>query len=131
MTNVRKSQLSPTLASVPKIIERLKETVPVYVIALFSAVAVLIDGIAAINLLSAQIAILILIALAIYITWWYEKTQAKTTDWLQILVAIVNGALWLFVINMRFFNLGVIVEFWFRFGAAIWTFLWTTLFKFT
>jgi hypothetical protein len=131
MTNVRKSQLPPTITSEPKIIERLKETVPVYVIALFSAVAILVDGIAPVNLLSAQIAILILIAISIVITYWYEKTQANTTDWLQILVAIVNGALWLFVINMRFFSLGAIVEFWFRFGAAIWTFLWTTLFKFT
>lgn len=131
MTNIRRSQLPPALAAKPDIFERLKETVPVYVIALFSAVVVLIDGIAIFHLLSAQIAVLVLIAISIGITWWYEKTQANTTDLLQILVAIVNGVLWLFVVNMRFFSLGVIVEFWFRFGAALWTFLWTTIFKFT
>ena len=131
MSNVRTSKRKTLNLSNADPFERLKELVPVYVVALFSAVAVLIDGIAAFHLLSAQIAVIILIIIAAILTWWYESKNLDEKDLLQVIVAVVNAVLWLIVINMRFFSLGLIGEFWFRFAAAIWTVIWPIVFNYT
>lgn len=131
MSNVRTSKRQTLNLSNADPFERLKELVPIYVVALFSAVAVLIDGIAVFHLLSAQIAVIVLIIIAAILTWWYENRNLDEKDLLQVIVAVVNAVLWLFVINMRFFSLGYIGEFWFRFAAAIWTVIWPIVFNYT
>lgn len=131
MSNVRTSKRQNLNLSNADPFERLKELVPVYVVALFSAVAVLIDGIAVFHLLSAQIAVIVLIIIAAILTWWYENKNLDEKDLLQVIVAVVNAVLWLIVINMRFFSLGFIGEFWFRFAAAIWTVIWPIVFNYT
>ncbi|MFX0136022.1 MAG: hypothetical protein ACFFDN_20440 [Candidatus Hodarchaeota archaeon] len=111
------------------ILKRLKELVPVYIVALFSSVITILDLIAAINLLVAQIFVGILIIIAVIVTYYYEKIRMNVDDKWQIIITMISGGLWLLAINSRFFPLGDIFELSIRFVAAVWTWVIMLFFK--
>ncbi|MFX0038350.1 MAG: hypothetical protein ACFFCY_03270 [Promethearchaeota archaeon] len=112
-----------------KLLKRLKELVPVYIVALFSSVITILDLIATINLLVGQIFVIVLIITAVVVTYYYEKNKMNVDDKWQIIIAMISGGLWLFAINTRFFPLGDIIELSIRLVVAVWTWIIMLFFK--
>jgi hypothetical protein len=99
----------------------LKELVPVYVIALFTAVASLIEWISVESLITSKIAIYILIGIACLVTLYFEVRRYDNQYKFQIIITMINAGLWLFSINLHILDFPILIEFWIRFITAIWT----------
>lgn len=105
------------------LVKRLGKLVPVYIVALLSAVAAFLDVFYNIDPVQAQIALIVLIGVGIGLTWYIESTQMTVTNKVQLIIAMFNGALWLFLVNIRFFNFNQLVSLWIQFLIALWTFV--------
>jgi len=105
------------------LVKRLGKLVPVYVISLFGAAGGFLDFIYPTEPLLAIIGLIIIIAVGVGLTYYFEHYRRETKSKWQLTIAIVNGILWLLMINLRFLSFEMIYEWFFRFVVTLWTFV--------
>ena len=104
------------------LIQRLAKLVPVYVITLLGVVSAFFQAFYDIDPLQAQIAIYITIAIAIVATIVIENKKKDVDIKRQLALAAISGGLWIFFINIRYFDLPEIAQLWIQFAIALYTF---------
>lgn len=103
---------------------KLKELVPVYIIALVSTLASFIEF--APSDLIQLIAVLVLATIAGVFTYFYERklnTAEGFNRLVQVIFATINSVAWIFMVNLRLLSLPVTADWIIRFIVAIWTVL--------
>jgi len=104
------------------LINRLGKLVPVYVISLLGLVSAFFQAFYDIDPLQAQIAIYITIVIGVIATILVETKRKDVDNKKQLVLASISTALWIFFINIRFFDLAEIGQLWIQFGIALYTF---------
>jgi len=105
----------------PTYLVKLKELVPAYVIALFTAVALILEAIFQLDPPTAKVLVIILIIIAGLFTIYIEHSKNNVNDKIQIVIAVANGVAWLIVVNFRFLGLDLLTELVVKFFIALWT----------
>ncbi|MFW9820196.1 MAG: hypothetical protein ACFFE5_11355 [Candidatus Thorarchaeota archaeon] len=103
---------------------KLKELVPVYIIALVSTLASFIEF--APTELTQLVAIVILVIISGVFTFFYEKklnTAVGFPKMVQVIFVTINAVAWILMVNLRFISLSPITDWIIRFIVAIWTVL--------
>lgn len=103
---------------------KLKELVPVYIIALVSTLASFIEF--APTELTQLIAVIVLVIIAGVFTFFYEKklnTAVGFPKMVQVTFVTINAVAWILMVNLRFISLPPITDWIIRFIVAIWTVL--------
>lgn len=103
------------------VIKRLGKLVPVYTITLLGFVSSFFLPLYNEGPSYAQIAIYITIGASVILTIVIERFVRDVNSILQILLAALSGALWLFLINLRFFDYSDITMLFVQFGIALYT----------
>jgi len=103
----------------PTYLDKLKELVPIYVISLVTVIASLLE--AAPNALVQLIAVWILVGIAGFFTFFYEKKKGAKP--IQLIFVVVSAVIWIILINFKYFSFGITTEWFIKFFVAIWTVL--------
>ena len=109
-------------------IKRLGELVPVYVISLLGAVSSFFPLFYEEDPIYARLAIIVIIIISIILTLVIEIVilKRKKDKILQIIIAVISGALWIFFINLRFFDFEKIIVITVQFIITIYTIIIAT-----
>lgn len=107
--------------------DRLKELVPAYIITLFSLVAGILNSLLALDQIAAIFAVIIVLIFGGVVTLYIENKKEIQKN--QKLLAVINGLLWLFVINMRVFTFNAVVELIISLIVTLWTFTLIYVYK--
>ena len=103
---------------------KLKELVPVYIIALVSTVASFIEF--APTELTQLVGTVILVIITGVFTFFYERklnTAVGFPKMVQVTFVTINAVAWVLMVNLRFISLSLIADWIIRFIVAIWTVL--------
>ena len=105
------------------VVKRLGKLVPIYTITLFSSVGLLLDQIVLIGSpMQGKIGVGVLMAVGIALTLYVEMRVNSVNNKIQIALAVINGTVWIFLINIGVFEFQQIVLTWVSFVIALYTF---------
>ncbi|MFW9879319.1 MAG: hypothetical protein ACFFG0_40085 [Candidatus Thorarchaeota archaeon] len=104
-------------------INRLGKLVPVYVISFLGAVTSFFQLFYEEDPMYARWAIIVIVGISVILTLVIETVVLKRKKIIQIIIAVISGALWIFFINLRFFDFENILELTIQFVTTIYTFL--------
>ncbi len=102
-------------------IKRLGKLVPVYIISLLGFVSSFFQPLYNEGPVYAQIAIYITIIASVVLTIVIEHWIRDVNNILQLILAALSGALWLFLINLRYFDYQNITMLFIQFGISLYT----------
>ena len=106
------------------VVKRLGKLTPVYIVSLFGAVGFVIGLFE--NQQNSLIAAIILIVISVPIVIFVEYKMMKVRRVFQIVIAALNGVLWLFLMTVSYFSyIGLThdIYIWIQFAIAFWTFI--------
>ncbi len=103
------------------VIKRLGKLVPVYTITILGFVSSIFLPLYNEGPIYAQIAIYITIGASLLLTIIIERLVREVESILQLFLVALSGALWIFLINLRFFDYPNIVILFIQFGIALYT----------
>ncbi|MFX1575323.1 MAG: hypothetical protein ACFFB0_21515 [Promethearchaeota archaeon] len=104
-------------------VKRLGKLVPVYVISFLGAVSSFFQLFYDEDPIYARWAILVIVIISIVLTLIIEIAILHRKKVIQIILAAISGGLWIFFINLRFFDFENILELTIQFVTTIYTFL--------
>ena len=108
-------------------VKRLGKLTPVYIVSLFGAVGFVIGLFEKSQ--NSFIAAIILIGASVPIVIFVEYKLMKVRRAIQIVIAALNGVLWLFLMTIPYFGFSHDINIWIQFAIAFWTFIISMIYK--